>query len=96
MMVNPQSNEYLIAAPKGIRTSRTIFRVPPSERWNINFLNQIRGGPWDWNPKDDEEDAAKAEPKEGKEGPEMPEGAEEVKRRYPQGQRVRIAKADVR
>ena len=56
----------------------------------------MRGKPWEWKPKEEGEDGAKAKPREGKEGPEMPEGTEEPKKRYPQGQRVRIVKADVR
>ena len=83
LMSNPRSTEYLIGTPTGIKTSRTIWRVPPSERWNIELLDQMRGKPWEWKPKGEEEESAKAKPQPGKEGPKMPEGSEEFKARNP-------------
>ena len=94
-MSNPRSTEYLIGTPTGIKTSRTIWRVPPSERWNIDLINKMRGKPWEWTPKENEEEGTKAQPKPAEAGPPMPEGSD-YKERNPRGQRVRITKADVR
>ena len=58
-------------------------------------MNRIKGTPWDWNPKGDEEETAKAQPRPAEAGPPMPEGSDE-KERIPRGQRVRITKADVK
>ena len=45
-----RSDEAIIATPDGIRKARSIRREPESTRYDIEFLNQVKGVPWDTNP----------------------------------------------
>ena len=51
--INARNGEYVMGTPEGFHDSRTIRRLVPDRRWEMDYLNQIRGVPWNLEPDSD-------------------------------------------
>jgi hypothetical protein len=42
------SSSYILSTADGIRTARTIQRLPMADRWSVEKLQMVAGTPWTW------------------------------------------------
>lgn len=49
-----RSNEYIIGTSTGIKTAVALKRLPEDEKWDADGVAQIKGAPWDSQPKEAE------------------------------------------
>jgi hypothetical protein len=45
--VEPKSGEFLVLTPDGAVRARTVHRLQPDKRWDLEFVSSVKGAPWD-------------------------------------------------
>ena len=46
--VVPRTGEVIVLTPEGAIPVRTVHRLSEDKRWDVEFINKVKGAPWDF------------------------------------------------